>query len=774
MEKRQKRTRDNFRIPRRVQDTIPIRRIWEDGIFLIGDAYTKTFKFTDINYRVASEEDKESMYRKYREFLNSFDSNASYKISVNNRRLDRKAFEENILLPLKHDKLDEYREEYNAVLMKKADGDSGIIQEKYVTVSAYKRDIKEAKSYFKRMESDLSIKLAALGSKCTGLNAVERLKILHDFYRPGHETHFNFDVSKAARLGHDFRDYICPDSMEVQNDYLKVGETYVRVLFLRELAAFMDDEYISNLLEFNPNMMLSIDVQPLSITEAMRKVESKILGIETNITNWQRRQNANNNFSAIIPYDMEQQRIETREFLNDLAARDQRMMMTLLTMVICADTKEELNSLTESLCSQKGMSQVAVLKFQQLDGLNTVLPYGPKLIKAERTLTTESLAILTPFKAQEIQETGGIYFGENAVSKNLILCNLSNLLNQAMIVLGVPGSGKSFFAKLLIIVLALSTDEHIMICDPEGEYSALIEALGGEVIHISAGCKDRINPMDMDEDYGGNNPIVEKAQFIMSLVDELDDKHSMTAHHKSIIDRCVAAVYKEQQLTGKLPTLRALREKIKEQPEREAKDLVLTLELFTTGSQDYFAHETNVDTKNRLISFDIHDVSENLKSAALVTITETMVNRVTANWRKGIKTHVFIDEYHVVYANKYSAEFFNTAWRQFRKRNASPCAITQNVTFLLESPQASALLSNSEIVMMFNQSPSDRETLAQLLDISNEQMSYISDSEVGTGLMKYGPSLVPFVNKFPSNTKLYDLITTRPGEGAFARSDENE
>lgn len=515
----------------------------------------------------------------------------------------------------------------------------------------------------------------------------------------------------------------------------------------------------------------SIDVVPIPMDEAVREVENRLLGVETNITNWQRRQNANNNFSATIPYDMEQQRKESKEFLDDLTARDQRMMMAVLTMVLTADTKEQLDADTDAVLSlsRQKMCQMAVLKFQQLDGLNTVLPIGTRKINAFRTLTTESLAVFMPFKVQEIQDKGGIYFGENAISHNLIMCNKANLLNQSAFLLGVPGSGKSFSAKELIAFLMLNTEDDILICDPEGEFAPLVEAMGsdiGTVISVAAGGKDRLNAMYMVEGYGENNPIVEKSQFIMSLVEQID-KHGVGPQHKSIIDRCTALVYQEAEETGIIPTLCTLREKLMEQPEEKAREIALSLELFTTGSLDIFGHGSNVDLDKRVVVFNIHDLGEQLKPTGLLVITDTMLNRVTLNWKRGKRTHVFIDEFHVVFENEYSGNFFNSAWRQFRKRNAYPTAITQNVEYLLDSVQASTMLSNSEFIVMLNQAASDREKLARLLNISNEQMSYVTNADAGCGLIKYGSALVPFVNRFPKDTQLYKLMTTKPGEGVF-------
>ena len=763
--------KEKYRVPRRVQDVIPIRRIWPDGIFLVGSKYSKMYRFTDINYLVASRADKESMFLQYSELLNSLDAGATAKITINNRRLNRVNFEKNILMPLRGDTRDIYRREYNRMLLDKAMEGNGIIQEKYITVTVLKKDIEEARSYFARTGADLCSHFAALGAKCTELDATERLRVLHDFYRVGEEVDFHFDAKDMMQKGHDFRDYICPDSIEKTSDRLKLGKRFCRVLYLKDYASYIKDCLVTELTDLSRNMMLSIDIVPVPTDEAVREVENRLLGVETNITNWQRRQNANNNFSAVIPYDMELQRREAKEFLDDLTTRDQRMMLCVLTMVLTAETQEQLESDTETVLAiaRKHMCQLAMLKYQQYDGLNTVLPIGTRRIDAFRTLTTESLAVFIPFKVQEIMDKGGIYFGENAISHNLIMCNKETLLNQSAFVLGVPGSGKSFSVKELITFLMLNTDDDILICDPEGEFAPLVEAMGndiGTVIHVAAGGKHRLNAMYMVEGYGEKNSIVDKSQFIMSLVEQID-KSGVGPQHKSIIDRCTAQLYQEAAETGIIPTLSALREKLLVQPEAKAQDIALSLELYTTGSLDIFGHAGNVDLDKRVVVFNIHDLGEQLKPAGLLVITDTMLNRVTLNWQRGRRTHVFIDEFHVVFENEQSGNFFASAWQQFRKRNAFPTAITQNVEYLLDSVQASTMVSNSEFVVMLNQAAKDREKLAKLLNISNEQMSYVTNADAGCGLIRYGRALVPFINRFPKDTELYKLMTTRPGEGVF-------
>jgi type IV secretory pathway VirB4 component len=442
------------------------------------------------------------------------------------------------------------------------------------------------------------------------------------------------------------------------------------------------------------------------------------------------------------------------------------MMFAVVTLVHTAESLEQLDADSEAIMTvaRKHLCHMATLRYQQLDGLCTALPIGTRRIDAFRTLTTEALAVLMPFRVQEIADTGGIWGGENAISGNLILYDKATLQNPNAFVLGVPGSGKSFITKELIAFLALATDDDIIICDPEREFAALIDALGGEVIRISAGSEHHINVMDMAEGYGeGANPVIDKSEFILSLFEQLDSD-ALGPRERSIIDRCVAAVYEDFRRTKVTPTLMTLYDKLIEQPEPEARGLALSLELFTSGTLDVFAHPTNVDTKNRRVVYDIMDLGRQLKTMGLLVVTDAMLNRTVDNWKAGKRTHIFLDEFHVVFENEYSGAFFNSAWRRFRKRDAHPTAITQNVEYLLDSVLASTMLSNSEFIIMLNQAAADREKLAGLLNISSEQLSYITNADAGSGLLRYGSSLVPFVNKWPRQTKLYGLMTTRPSD----------
>ena len=763
--------RGRYRVPRRVQDLIPVGYIWEDGIFRTGTLYSKSFRFSDINYKVASDEDQRRMFMGYSSILNGLDSGGSAQILINNHRMNRWNYSESVLMTMKGDFRDEYRQEYNDMVSGKNRVGTGFIQEKLVTVTSPRQDIKDAQGYFDRIGTELKTRFAALGSQCTELDANERIRVLHSFYRPGESDGYHLDLREKMRRGEDFKDYICPDSVEKHKDYLKIGDRYARVLFLKDIASFIKDDFIDELITRNQEMMVSINILPIPTDEATREVQNRLLGIETNIANWQRRQNANNNFTATIPYDLELQKEETIEFLKDLATRDQRMMQTCISMVITADTKEELDHETESIRSFaiNRLCQIAPLTFQQMDGLNTVLPLGTWKTNIFRTMTTEALSVFMPFKVQEIQDKGGLFFGENAISHNLILCDKSLLMNQSAFIVGVPGCGKSFLTKEQIMILILTTDDHILIFDPEGEYAPLVEALGKDlasIIRLHAGGVDRLNAMYMVSGYGEESPIASKSQFIMSLLDRID-ADGVGPQHKSIIDRCIATVYAEGERTGQMPTLNTFREELLRQPEPLAQSIALTLERFTKGSQDVFGHECNVDLNKRITVFDIHKLGADLKEPGMLIITDTILNRVTQNWKRGIRTHIFLDEFHVAFKSEMSADFFESVWRQFRKRNACPTAITQNVDFLLNSTQGRTMLGNSEFIVMLNQAPPDREQLETLLNISREQMSYVTNSKPGCGLIRCGSTLVPFENHFPKNTKLYKLMTTKPGEGIF-------
>lgn len=763
--------KEKFKIPKSVQDAIPIQRIWPDGIFQVGSRFSKTFFFTDINYSIASKEDKTAMFIDYSELLNALDSGASAKITINNRRIDKAEFEKSLLLPMKEDGLDHYRKEYNEMLLSKVTGtNNSVVQDRYITITVAKKTIDEARTYFARVGTDLITHLSQLSSIGRELDAASRLQIFRDFFKGGEPAAFAFDLKEHMKKGHSFKDWLCPDSMEFQKDHFRLNDRWGRVLYLQDYASYIKDSMIAELCDMDRSLMLSIDILTVPTDEAVREIQNKLLGVETNAANWQRKQNAANNFSAVLPYDMEQQRKETKEMLDDLTNRDQRMMFGLVTLVHLADTKEQLDSDTETLLTtaRKHLCQMSVLRWQQKDGLDTALPYGLRRIQALRTLTTESTAVLIPFRAQEILQNGGIYYGQNAVSKNMIVADRRKLLNGNSFRLGVSGSGKSFSAKEEIVSIALSTNDDILILDPESEFGFLVEALGGEVIRVSASSDTHLNAMDMDKAYGDErNPLIEKSEFILSLFEQLVGAGNVSAKEKSILDRCTYDVYREYMANnyeGEVPTLKDLYHSLLKQPEPEARGLALSSELFITGSLNTFAQRTNVDTKARIIAYDIRELGEQLMPIGMLVTLDAIFNRVIQNWKKGKTTWVFADEFYLLFRYEYSADFFYKLWKRIRKYNGLVTGLTQNVEELLRSDTARLMLANSEFLILLNQSATDRDELAGLLHISENQLGYITNVAAGCGLIRCAGNIVPFENSFPRSTRLYQLMTTKPDE----------
>lgn len=771
--------RDAFRILRSVQQSIPIKRIYKDGVFQVSGRFSKTWRFFDINYAVASPEKQMELFLSYCGVLNSLPIDAGIKLTLVNRQLNRQEFSRNLLMAYRQDGRDYMRREYNDILLDKASGSNNLVQEKYITVSVAKRSIEEARTFFARVGTDLTAGLGRMDSGIREITLNERLRLFHDFFRVGQESAFAFDLQTAQRRGHDFRDAIAPETLQFFHDHYAVDERVGRTLFLREYASFIKDTMITELMDYPRNMMLSIDIVPVATDEAVSEMHRRIMAVESDITRWQQRQNHHNNFSANIPYDLEQMRKETREFLDDLTARDQRMMYALVTLTHLADNEEQLEQDTEAL-SAIGRShgcQFATMKHQQEDALNTVLPYGLRRIDAMRTLTTESTAVLLPFKTQEIMDTGGLYYGVNAVSRNLIICNRDAMLNGHGLYMGVSGSGKSMMAKQEIGFVALNTNHDIIVVDPEREYGPLIRALGGEVITISASNGSYVNALDISKEYGDRrNPLVLKSEFIMSLCEQLMGAGEIGAKEKSIIDRCTANIYRKyiRKYEGDPPTLKDLYDDLMRQKEPVAHEIALALELFTTGSLNVFAHQTNIDTRNRIICYDIQDLGENLKPIGLLVMLDSILNRVIRNRQQGRYTHVYIDEIYLFFAspgvggksaiNNYSSEFLYKCWKRFRKYYATLTGITQNVEECLLSDTARLMFANSEFLVLLNQAPTDRAELAKLLGASDAQMDYVSDAPAGHGLIKVGSCLVPFINELPRDTELYRLMTTKPGE----------
>ncbi len=762
--------RDKFTVPRSVQQSIPIRNIFSDGIWQVGNKHSRTWRLSDVNYAAASEEDQRSIFLAYGAVLNSLPTDATGKITIINHRLNPVDFEQSVLMKERGDSKDVFRREYNAILTEKAAESNNLVQEKYITLSIAQRKIEESRAYFRRVEGNLSKSLGRLDSSIYPSGNYERLRLLHDFFRPGEEQYFSFDLADCIRKGMDFKDLICPDGLQFKDDHFKMGGKFGRVLFLREYASYIEDDMISDLSDFPRNLVISIDVLPTPTDEAVKEIQQRILGVESDITRWQQRQNSKNNFTATVPYELEQVRTETKEYLDDLTARDQRMISVVVTLVHIADTLEQLDADTETLIAigREKLCQFSVLRYQQEDGLNTVLPYGLRRIKALRTLTTESAAVLMPFRAQEIQDPGGLYYGVNSVSKNLILCDRKRLLNGGGFVVGVSGSGKSMTAKGELTAVALSTDDDIVVVDPDGEYAPLIRALGGTVLKISGSSPTHINAMAINADYAGeDDPVMLKSEFIMSLCDQLMGNGKLGPQEKSILDRCVSLVYKNylKHYAGDPPTLKDLHAVLLKQPEPEAKSVALALELFSSGSLDIFAHQTNVDLSSRILCFDILDLGKQLRPVGMLVMLDAIVNRVTSNRQKGKRTWILIDEIRLFFGNEYSANFLERSWLNFRKYGGLPTGLIQNAEKVLNNETARFLFGNSEFIIILKQSPADMKQLVSLLGISETQANFVKTANAGSGLLRYGSSIITFRNDLPRNTELYRLMTTKPGEG---------
>ena len=757
--------RTGFKIPRSVQQSIPIQRVYRDGIWQVNGKYSQTWRFSDINYSLASYEDQRDMFTAYCGVLNSLPTDAVTKITIHNRRLNSSDFQHSVLMRECGDDLDKYRREYNRVLTEKAAASNNLIQDKYITVSVARKSAEEARAFFHRVDADLSKNLGRLDSGAKILDTYERLRIFHDFFRPGEEQFYKFDLDGTMRLGHSFKDYIAPDGMKFLSEHFELGGKVGRVLFMRGYSSYIKDDMITGMADFPRTLVLSIDLLPVPTDEAVRDVQSQIMGIESDITRWQQRQNARNNFTATVPYELEQQRAETKEFLDDLSTRDQRMVYANVTLLHMADTLDQLNADTETLLS-KSLCDFSILRYQQEDGLNTALPYGLRSIDVTRTLTTEAAASLMPFRVQEIQDMGGIYCGINAVSKNLLICNRKNLLNPHGFILGVSGSGKSFTMKEFITFIALATRDDIIIIDAEREYGETSRALHGTVLELSPNSPHHINPLEIARGYGmGENPVAMKSELLMSICEQQMGEGQLGAFHKSIIDRCTASVYHEFIKSGgktRQPTLSDWRNEVKRQPEREAQELALASELFVEGSLNMFAHETNVDMDNRLIVFDLYEMGEQLKPTALNVTMETIQNRVATNRLAGKYTWIFVDEVYLFFKYYYSAQFLYKAWKRFRKYGAALTAATQNVEECLRSETARLMFANSEFLVLLNQAATDRAELAKLLNISENQMGYVTNVEAGHGLLRVAGSIVPFANEFPRTGELYQLWNTTP------------
>ena len=756
---------ESFRAPRSVQESIPVRKIYRDGVWLCGGRYSKMWRFQDVNYAVASEADQSEILMRYCSVINAWPDDAYVQVLTNNRRIDPVEFENTMLMHLRGDDMDRLREEYNQIVRERTEWSNNIFREKYIVISVQRRSIEEARSFFARVGTELASGFGRLSSQLTELSSHDR--ILHDFFRSGEEQYFNFDLSQAMARGQDFQDYIAPDSLQFKSDHFIMGKKFGRVLFLKDYPNFLKDETIARLCEFPQNLMLSIQIVPVPMEEAVADMQKRVLAVETDITRWQQKQNANHNFSAEPPYEMQQMRQEMKALLDDLTSRDQRMVLVLVTLVHLADSYAQLNSDTEAITAtaRGDLCRFNTLHFQQEEGLNTALPYGLREIEAMRTMNTESAAALTPFSVQDVMDRGGIYYGRNAISRNSIICNRKLLLNGNGFYLGVPGSGKSMAAKWELMNVILNTDDDVLICDPEAEFGPVVDAVRGQNIRLAPDSTQHVNALELGKGYeAGEKPVSLKSEFILTLYEHLLDVQTNGRRAKSIIDRAVLDLYEEFSKKPQAPTLQDLYRILQCQKEDLAKDIVLASEIFTKGSLNTFAQPTNVQLDNRVLCFNIRDLGQQLRPIGMLVLMEVVMMRVMQNRLRGKRTWIYFDELSVLFSYEWSTNFLDVSWKRYRKYGALASGIFQNLDQALDNEVARSMISNSEFLVLLNQAASDRTKLAELLHISDTQLSYVTDSEAGRGLLKMGGSLVPFINDIPKDTQLYKLMSTRPGE----------
>ncbi|MDE5985360.1 MAG: ATP-binding protein [Eubacterium sp.] len=764
-----------------VQDSIPLEQFYDDGIFLIQsihkklNKYSATFQIRDVSYLTLSDEMQRQLFLAWAAVLNVLDPGATNKLSVIKHKIGTSTIERFKM----HNKNPNYaalQKEYNKIIAQKALQGNGMVQEVYLTISVNKKDYQAARNFFLRTVSTLQTQLVKLGSACEMLNGKARLELLHDIYRGDKENEPEFDLSQTLIRGSSAKDFIAPESMEFENDYFKMGSLYGRALVLHNYPTYLKDSIVSDLCDINSRLIWSMDIIPVPTDEAVNEAEKRATSVEANISKWFQKQYNNKNYAAEPPYDLKQQREQAQEYLTDLTERDQHLMYAVVTMVHFAESKQQLDDDTESIMAsaRTARCRLNILRWQQLDGLNTALPLGVRRIEDIMTLTTEGIAGFIPFKSMEMQEENGFCFGQNQISKNLITINPKNRQSFNSVLLGVPGSGKSMTTKWLILtkILATADDQHeVIIIDPEREYAPLVKELGGEVVYLSVNSKTHINAMSVSAGYDkSDNPITTKAEFMLSLCEHLMYPTVINAKHRSLIDRCTDLVlsdYVRKGCEGVAPTLFNFYECMKEQPEPEAQDIALSIEIYAKGSLSTFANQTNVNIKNRIICFDILELGDNLMSIGMLVLFDHIQNRMIKNRTKGITTSVVNDEFYMMFQREFTSNFFYKMWKRGRKYGVDYSGITQNTEDLLRSPNGRAILSTSELIIMLNQAPLDKQQLSELLNLSENQEEYIDNAKEGAGLIKMGGTIVPFENDIPKDSKIYKLFTTKLGEAIY-------
>lgn len=751
--------------------------MWPDGVCRVTDTfYTKTIQFQDINYQLSQNEDKTAIFEGWSDFLNYFDSSIRFQLSFFNLAATRDSFAGRIIIPLKGDDLDDSRVEYTEMLQNQlSKGNNGIIKTKFLTFGIEADSLRTAKPRLERIETDVINNFKRLGVTTEPLNGKERLRLLHGIFRMDEPEPFAFSWDWLAPSGLSTKDFIAPSSFEFKNGKLfRMGKKFGAVSFLQILAPELNDRILADFLDMESSLIVNLHIQSIDQVSAIKTVKRKITDLDRAKIEEQKKAVRAGYDMDIIPSDLATYGGEAKKLLQDLQSRNERMFLVTVLIVNTADTKRQLdnNVFQASSIAQKHNCQLTRLDFQQEEGLMSSLPLGRNTVEIQRSLTTSSVAIFVPFTTQELFQSGpeALYYGLNALSNNLIMVDRKLLKNPNGLILGTPGSGKSFSAKREITNVVLVTGDDILICDPEDEYSPLVARLGGQVVKISPTSTQYVNPMDINLNYSDDdNPLALKADFILSLCDiVVGNKDGLQPVEKTVIDRCVRNVYRPYLAAPdpeKMPILQDLYDELLAQPEAEAKRIAAALELYVSGSLNVFNHRTNVELSNRLVCFNIKELGKQLKQLGMLVIQDQVWNRVTVNRAQGRTTRYYVDEFHLLLKGEL-ASWSVEIWKRFRKWGGIPTGITQNIKDLLASREVENIFENSDFIYMLNQASGDRQILAKQLNISPHQLSYVTHSGEGEGLLFYGNVILPFLDRFPKDSDLYRVMTTKPQEVA--------
>ncbi|WP_026522966.1 VirB4-like conjugal transfer ATPase, CD1110 family [Butyrivibrio sp. VCB2001] len=762
--------------PRTAQQTIPLERMFPDGICRVGDDYyTKTIQFQDINYQLAQQEDKTEIFEEWCGFLNFFDSSVHFQLSFMNFATEVGDFEKKIAIPHQADRFNDVRDEYSGILLKNMQaGNNGLTKVKYITFGIHADSMKSAKPRLTHIEVDILNNFKRLGVIAETLNGAQRLELMHRQLHMGETGKFHFDWKYLVNSGLSVKDFIAPSSFEFPNGrYFKMGDTWCAMSFLSIDASDISDRMLADFLGMESSQIVTMHLQSVDQNEAIKTIKHTITELDRSKIEEQKKAVRAGYDMEIIPSDLATYGKDAKALLKELQSQNERMFLLTFLVMNTGKTKEELdnNIFQASSIAQKHSCNLVRLDFQQEQGLVSTLPLAYNEVDIQRGMTTSSTAIFVPFTTQELfqDHRGALYYGLNALSNNLIMVDRKMLKNPNGLILGTPGSGKSFAAKREIVNSFLVTDDDIIISDPEAEYRPMVEYLGGQVIRISPTSDQYINPMDINMNYSeDDNPVMLKVDFILSLCELImGSKDGLQPAEKTIIDRCVRQVYRkylENPCPENIPILEDLYNLLLAQEEPEAKYVATALEIYVTGSLNVFNHRTNVELHNRLVCFDIKDLGKQLKKIGMLIIEDQVWGRVSENREAGKSTRYIMDEMHLLLREEQTAAYTVEIWKRFRKWGGMPTGVTQNVKDLLASREVENIFENSDFILMLNQAVGDRAILAKQLNISPHQLSYVTHSGEGEGLIFYGNVILPFVDRFPKETKLYKVLTTKFAE----------